>query len=197
MVSQCLGDDSMLISRSWGSLVQKILILLWILTSKKFHITWPKILIESFTTALTFPPRCPAGAFFTLDSDSDSDSDGFITTNWGALWSTNHNKCPGTRVLVSSAGSSTLSSSHTLWRSDLRGWRALSSGVLTVAPCACCVNLYICMYNVNTSSLSVFLSLYHFVSIFLSFLFLLSNKIQFFFQRAVHCAHSNKLTFIN
>jgi hypothetical protein len=32
----------------------------------------------------------------------------------------------------------------------------------------------------NTSSLSVFLSLYHFVSIFLSFLFLLSNKVQSF-----------------
>jgi hypothetical protein len=35
------------------------------------------------------------------------------------------------------------------------------------------------MYNVNTSSLSIFLSLYHFVSIFLSFLFLLSNKIYY------------------
>jgi hypothetical protein len=36
----------------------------------------------------------------------------------------------------------------------------------------------LCMYvqRENTSSLSVFLSLYHFVSILLSFLFLLSNK---------------------
>jgi hypothetical protein len=60
---------------------------------------------------------------------------------------------------------------------------------LTVAPCACCVNLYVCMYNVNTSSLSVFLSLYHFVSIFLSFLFLLSNKILLCLVRIRYVLH--------
>jgi hypothetical protein len=39
----------------------------------------------------------------------------------------------------------------------------LSSGVLTVAPCACCVNLYVCMYNV--SILRVFPYFYHCITL--------------------------------
>ena len=61
----------------------------------------------------------------------------------------------------------------------LSGWRALSSRVLTVAPCTCCVNLYVCMYKVSILAVfQYFLSLYHSVSIFLpvSFPFLISNK---------------------
>jgi hypothetical protein len=44
--------------------------------------------------------------------------------------------------------------------------------VLTVAPCICCVNLYVCMYMVIILGVfEYFLSLHHFVSIFLSLLF--------------------------
>ncbi len=47
----------------------------------------------------------------------------------------------------------------------------------TVAPCACCVNLYVCMYKVSILGvLEYFLPLYHFFSIFLSFLSLISRK---------------------
>ncbi len=59
--------------------------------------------------------------------------------------------------------------------SDLRGWRALSSGVLTVAPCACCVNLYVCMYNVRI--LRVFPYFYHCLTLLVfSCLLWISNK---------------------
>ncbi len=47
--------------------------------------------------------------------------------------------------------------------------------VLTVAPCACCVNLYVCMYKVIIFGLfECFLSLNHFVGIFLSSPFLIA-----------------------
>jgi hypothetical protein len=50
------------------------------------------------------------------------------------------------------------------WRSDPSGWQALSSGVLTVAPCrACCVNLYVCMYKV--SILGVFECFYNCITL--------------------------------
>ncbi len=38
---------------------------------------------------------------------------------------------------------------HVAPTSDLSCWWALSSRVLTVAPCTCCVNLYVCMYKVS------------------------------------------------
>jgi hypothetical protein len=60
-------------------------------------------------------------------------------------------------------------------RPGLSGWRALSFGVLAVAPRACCVNLYVCMYKVIILGVfEYFLSLHHFVGLFLSFLFLIS-----------------------
>ncbi len=53
------------------------------------------------------------------------------------------------------------------------------SGVLTVAPCACCVNRYVCklMYKrwVYLKSYEYFLLLYHFVSIFLSLQSMISS----------------------
>ncbi len=55
--------------------------------------------------------------------------------------------------------------SHTLCRSDFRGWQALSSGILTVAPCACCVNLcvYVCTKSIYLESWSNF---YHCITLF-------------------------------
>ena len=61
------------------------------------------------------------------------------------------------------------------------------SGVLTVAPCACCVSLYVCMYKVSILGVfEYFLSLYHFVSILLSFLFLIFNKSYFLSLRSMY-----------
>jgi hypothetical protein len=81
--------------------------------------------------------------------------------------------------------------SHSLWGSDLRGWRALSSGVLTVAPCACCVNLYVCMYNVRI--LRVFPYFYHcLILLVFSCLFWISNKSLVVYEYAViyiMCTH--------
>ncbi len=57
------------------------------------------------------------------------------------------------------------------------GWQTLICRVLTLAPCACCVNLYVCMHKVILLGVfEYFLSLYYFVSIFLSFQFFISKK---------------------
>ncbi len=59
--------------------------------------------------------------------------------------------------------------SHSLWRPDLIGWRALSSRFLKKALCTCCVNPYVCLYKVSILGVfEYFSSLYHFVSLFLS-----------------------------
>jgi hypothetical protein len=56
------------------------------------------------------------------------------------------------------------------------GEHLLSSRVLTVAPCACCVNFHVCMYKVSILGVfQYFLSLYHSVSSFSSHPFLISN----------------------
>jgi hypothetical protein len=65
---------------------------------------------------------------------------------------------------------------------SLRHFPALSCGVLTVAPCACCVNLYVCMYNVTYGILRVFPYFYHCITLLvfsclLCFCFLIKFKI--------------------
>ncbi len=91
------------------------------------------------------------------------------------------------------SGALTERCSHTLWGSDLRGWRALSSGVLTVAPCACCVNLYVCMYNVRI--LQVFPYFYHCItSLVFSCLFCFCFLINFTTLKVHHCQHLASMT---
>jgi hypothetical protein len=70
-------------------------------------------------------------------------------------------------------------SSKKLMNPDLVGWQALICRFLTVAPCACCVNLCVCMYKMSIFGVFEYfqsLSLYHFVSIFLFFPFFNSDK---------------------
>jgi hypothetical protein len=60
--------------------------------------------------------------------------------------------------------------------------------LLTVAPCACCVNLYVCMYIVIIFGVFEYFLLYHPVSIFLSFPFLISNKsLEFYILKRYFC----------
>jgi hypothetical protein len=69
-----------------------------------------------------------------------------------------------------------------LWRPDLIGWRALSSRVLTDGGALRLLREPLCMYVswqlevIILGVLEYFLSLYHSVSIFLSFPFLISNQ---------------------